>query len=164
MGKILWYNNALGSSERVPWTAEVRSESVTLTLLLDDTSLFTDKAFSFFFFLLDVLLALQSPHMLVPPCVEGMFKKVMPWSVGPSERFKGTPSHCNWGRKSMMPSKYGLILWKDIYIVITIVIKSSRVTFNLQSIQHHRADFCKTKKIALTLHIRNTTVCSSFDC
>ena len=93
---MLHNTNIFGSSKRAPWTAEVRSGSVTLTLLLDDTSLFTDKAFSFFFFLLDVLLALQSPHMLVPPCVEGMFRKVMPWSVGPSERFKGTPSHCNW--------------------------------------------------------------------
>ena len=29
-----------------------------------------------FFF---ILRALESPHMLVPPCVEGMFRMAMPW-------------------------------------------------------------------------------------
>ena len=55
----------------------------------------------FFFFVatlklvpgLGSFLAFDSPHMLVPPWVEGMFKKVIPCNGGPSLRFKGTPSH-----------------------------------------------------------------------
>ena len=62
-------------------------------LLPDDISLLKDKSFSLFFFFLLVALALESPHMFVPPWVDGMLRKVMPCRVGPSDRFKGTPSH-----------------------------------------------------------------------
>ena len=78
----------------IPWTAAERSGSIRLLLLTEDISLFANNIFSFLFFL-DVALALESPHIFVPPCVEGMFRKVIPWRVGPSEMFKGTPSHCN---------------------------------------------------------------------
>jgi len=56
---------------------------------------------SFFFLLflpalLRRLLALESPHILVPPCVDGIFKKVIPCRGGPSLKFSGTPSHISW--------------------------------------------------------------------
>ena len=75
----------------VPCTAAERSGSIVL--LPDDISLLKDKSFSRFFFFLLVALALESPHMFVPPWVDGMFRKVIPCRVGPSDRFKGTPSH-----------------------------------------------------------------------
>ena len=77
--------------QRLPCTAAERSGSIVV--LPDDISFWMDKSFSFFFFFLLVALALESPHMFVPPCVEGMFKKVMPCRVGPSDKFNGTPSH-----------------------------------------------------------------------
>ena len=40
-------------------------------------------------------LTFESPHMLVPPCVEGMLSNAIPCNVGPSDRLRGTPSH--WG-------------------------------------------------------------------
>ena len=78
----------------IPWTAAERSGSIRLLLLTEDISLLANNIFSFLFFL-DVALALESPHIFLPPCVEGMFRKVIPWRVGPSEMFKGTPSHYN---------------------------------------------------------------------
>ena len=44
-------------------------------------------------FYLKSYLAFESPHIFVPPCVEGIFKKVMPCNGGPSIKFKGIPSH-----------------------------------------------------------------------
>ena len=38
-------------------------------------------------------LAFDSPHMLVPPWVDGMLRKVMPCRGGPSAKLMGTPSH-----------------------------------------------------------------------
>ena len=80
----------------IPWTARERSMSVTLL---------KEAAWSCFFLLflealLRLRLALESPHMLVPPCVDGIFKKVMPCKGGPSLRFNDTPSHCKMKMKN----------------------------------------------------------------
>ena len=87
LGCLIRYIRYINNHEfyNIPWTAAERSASMKLLVLTVDCSLLPDN-FSFFFF---VDLALESPHILVPPWVEGMFKKVIPWSVGPSERFKG---------------------------------------------------------------------------
>ena len=73
----------------LPCTARERSMSVTLL---------KEAPWSCFFLLfLEALLrrrlALESPHMLVPPCVDGIFKKVIPCNGGPSLRFSVIPSH-----------------------------------------------------------------------
>ena len=74
----------------LPWTAKERSTSVTLLIEAAWSCCF------FLFFLDDELrrrLVLESPHILVPPWVDGIFKNVMPCNGGPSVKLRGTPSH-----------------------------------------------------------------------
>ena len=76
----------------LPCTARERSMSLlkeapwSLTMVICFFLLFLEA-------LLRRLLALESPHILVPPWVEGMLRNVMPWRGGPSLRLSGTPSH-----------------------------------------------------------------------
>ena len=85
--------------------AEVRSISVPL--LADVTESLVSLRFLFFFFLIS-LRALESPHMFVPPCVEGMLSSAIPWSVGPSARFRGMPSHCMGWNRAKWESEFNL--------------------------------------------------------
>lgn len=72
------------------WTSSFlqRFDLLTLVPLADEEDVDVDVED------LSRLLALESPHKLVPPCVEGMFRNVMPWRGGPSAKLRGTPSHC----------------------------------------------------------------------
>jgi hypothetical protein len=65
----------------------------TLTLLLPPL----------FFF---IRLAFESPHMLVPPWVEGMLRMLMPCKAGPSARFNEIPSHWEKIRQKMFFNKW----------------------------------------------------------
>ena len=71
----------------ISWLAPLKSiRSPRLELLDSSPSFFT-------FFLLNF--DLESPHMLVPPWVEGMLRRAMPCSWGPPVRGSDTPSHWN---------------------------------------------------------------------
>jgi len=87
-----------------PCTEEERSMSVKLVMEQSARFLLLARC-SFLLALLAlflILLALLSPHMLVPPCVDGMFSRAMPCKVGPPDKFKGTPSHYHRKRRKLM--------------------------------------------------------------
>ena len=80
----------------ISWLAPLRSiRSPRLELLDSSPSFFT-------FFLLNF--DLESPHMLVPPWVEGMLRRAMPCSWGPPVRGSDTPSHWNIRTLAIGPS------------------------------------------------------------
>lgn len=78
-----------------PWTALERSISVKL-LKEGSLSPRVTELVRFFFFRFSRR-AFESPHIFVPPWVEGMLRMAIPWRVGPSAKFKAIPSH--WERQ-----------------------------------------------------------------